>query len=204
MDDNSDGYSLFCSHGRRPLGPSPSHSFQTLYYLGARFPNEYILFVDSQIRPVVKRGNGVFQIRFLADLNGLHTPGRQTYPHGLPSLVYLKLAALCNLVRLFDLKGKGQLAILPRYANSRGARNLGLLPEPSPAVKQQLTGLWGGWPEAEPLNTDRMMVDMKKEEINGCLVIGCNPVMLYPDREFAHDALEGGRSIGKGIHSQIL
>lgn len=100
-------------------------------------------------------------------------------------------AALCNLQRLFGLNDKGQMAILPRYANSRGAAKLGLLSDPDPALKQELTALWGEWPEADPTTTDRMFVDMKKEEINGCLVIGANPVMLYPDREFANDALEG-------------
>jgi NADH-quinone oxidoreductase subunit G len=100
-------------------------------------------------------------------------------------------AALCNLNRLFGVSDCGQIAILPRYANSRGAQRLGVLPDPCPSIKARLTELWGGWPEAEPLTADKMMVNMKKEEINGCLVIGSNPVMLYPDREFAHDALEG-------------
>jgi NADH-quinone oxidoreductase subunit G len=100
-------------------------------------------------------------------------------------------AALCNLNKLFGISGKGQIAVLPRYANSRGARNLGLIPNPADSVKNSLKSLWGGWPESEPLTADQMMVGMKKEEINGCLVIGANPVMLYPDREFAHDALEG-------------
>lgn len=100
-------------------------------------------------------------------------------------------AALCNLNRLFGLYDRGQMAILPRYANSRGAVGLGLLPAPADSIRKELTDLWDGWPEAEPLTTDGMMVNMKKEEINGCIVIGCNPVMLYPDREFAHDALEG-------------
>jgi len=100
-------------------------------------------------------------------------------------------AALCNLNRLFGISERGQIAILPRYANSRGAQRLGALPDPCPSIKAKLTELWGGWPEAEPLTADKMLVNMKKEEINGCLVIGSNPVMLYPDREFAHDALEG-------------
>ena len=32
---------------------------------------------------------------------------------------------------------------------------------------------------------------MTKEEIDGCIVIGANPVMNYPDREFAQRSLEG-------------
>ena len=67
---------------------------------------------------------------------------------------------------------------------------MGIRPEPQPAVKAKLTELWGEWSQVEAMNTDQMMVNMKKEEINGCMVIGCNQVMLYPDREFAVDALE--------------
>jgi NADH-quinone oxidoreductase subunit G len=99
-------------------------------------------------------------------------------------------AALCNLNHLLGIERKGQIAILARWANSRGAEKLGLLPEPAAAVKKELTSIWGKWPEAEPLNTDSMLVNMKKEEINGCLVLGCNPLMLYPDREFARESLE--------------
>lgn len=100
-------------------------------------------------------------------------------------------AAMCNLNRLFDITSKGQMAVLPRYANSRGASSLGVQPDPYGPLKARLKQQWGSWPETEPLTTDQMLVAMKKEEINGCLVIGDNPVMLYPDREFAHDALEG-------------
>jgi NADH-quinone oxidoreductase subunit G len=100
-------------------------------------------------------------------------------------------AALCNLNRLFEVENKGQIAILSRYANSRGAHMLGLLPYPDSLTVRTLTNAWGGWPEMEPLPTDGMLVNMKKEEINGCIVVGANPVMLYPDREFAQDALEG-------------
>ncbi|MEW5796501.1 MAG: NADH-quinone oxidoreductase subunit NuoG [Candidatus Zixiibacteriota bacterium] len=100
-------------------------------------------------------------------------------------------SALCNLNRLFELSSKGQIAILPRYANSRGAGKLGLLPEPPTSLKTRLKEQWGEWPETAPMTTDQMLLAMKKEEINSCLVIGGNPVMLYPDREFAHDALEG-------------
>jgi NADH-quinone oxidoreductase subunit G len=101
-------------------------------------------------------------------------------------------AAVCNLVRLFDLGGRSQVAVLPRYANSRGAELLGMSPDPSAEVKKRLTGFWGtGWPEAAPSNTDSMMINMKKEEVNGCIVLGSNLVMLYPDREFAQSTLEG-------------
>ncbi|MBU0985071.1 MAG: molybdopterin-dependent oxidoreductase, partial [candidate division Zixibacteria bacterium] len=99
-------------------------------------------------------------------------------------------AALCNLNRLFGIEKRGQIAILGRYANSAGAAKLGLLPDPAPAVKSKLTELWGKWPEAEPLTADKMLVNMKKEEVNGGIILGDNPVMLYPDREFIRVSLE--------------
>jgi len=99
-------------------------------------------------------------------------------------------AALANLNRLFGLENKGQVAILPHYANSCGAGKLGLLPQPSTEIKETLTELWGSWPEPEPLTTDGMLINMKKEEVNGCIAVGCNPIMLYPDREFARESLE--------------
>lgn len=99
-------------------------------------------------------------------------------------------AALANLTRLLNLEGKGQVAILPQSANSYGAGRLGLLPQPSAEIKKVLTELWGAWPEPEPLTTDGMLINMKKEEVNGCIALGCNPIMLYPDREFVRESLE--------------
>ncbi|MBD3258037.1 molybdopterin-dependent oxidoreductase, partial [candidate division GN15 bacterium] len=57
-------------------------------------------------------------------------------------------AAMCNLNRLFGVSNKGQIAILARYANSRGADMLGLAPEPAPAIKAKLKEMWGSWSEA--------------------------------------------------------
>ncbi|MCP4683968.1 MAG: NADH-quinone oxidoreductase subunit NuoG [bacterium] len=99
-------------------------------------------------------------------------------------------SALANLTRLLGLENKGQVSILPHYANSFGAGKLGLLPQPPEGIRNALTELWGAWPEAEPLTTDGMLINMKKEEVNGCIALGCNPVMLYPDREFARESLE--------------
>jgi len=99
-------------------------------------------------------------------------------------------SALANLTRLLGLENKGQVSILPHYANSFGAGKLGLLPQPPEDIRNALSELWGAWPEPEPLTTDGMLINMKKEEVNGCIALGCNPVMLYPDREFARESLE--------------
>ncbi len=99
-------------------------------------------------------------------------------------------SALWNLYLLFGFKDKGQMAILPRYANSRGAGSLGLLPSPSDGLRNTLSGLWGCFPESDPNNTDAMLALMRKEEISGFFIIGANPLMLYPDRQFVTDGLE--------------
>ncbi|MEA3297821.1 MAG: NADH-quinone oxidoreductase subunit NuoG [candidate division Zixibacteria bacterium] len=99
-------------------------------------------------------------------------------------------AGIANLNRLFGLDRKGQLAVLARYANSRGAEKLGVLPEPPTAVKEQLKTIWGEFPDSQGNNTDSMLALMKKEEISGCFVLGSNPVAMYPDREFAREGIE--------------
>jgi NADH-quinone oxidoreductase subunit G len=99
-------------------------------------------------------------------------------------------AALANLNRLFDLDARGQMARLARFANSKGAEKLGVTPFPAPAVRTRLESAFGSWPSSEPLTADKMLVQMNKEAINAALVVGANPVMLYPDREFATECLE--------------
>jgi NADH-quinone oxidoreductase subunit G len=98
-------------------------------------------------------------------------------------------AALCNLERLLGLHNKGQIAALSHYANSTGGRRLGLLPEPVLEVKETLKSLWNEYPETSPLNTDEMFVQMKKEELDAFIILGANPIMLYPDRGFVEEAL---------------
>jgi NADH-quinone oxidoreductase subunit G len=99
-------------------------------------------------------------------------------------------AALCNLNRVFGIEAKGQIAVLPRYANSKGAEKLGVIPHPDDQIRAKLEQLWGQWPEAEPCTTDKMMLNMRKEEVDGFIIMGANPIMLYPDREFARESLE--------------
>ncbi|UCE24070.1 MAG: NADH-quinone oxidoreductase subunit NuoG [Candidatus Zixiibacteriota bacterium] len=98
--------------------------------------------------------------------------------------------ALFNLRKLFKMESKGQMAALARYANSKGAEKLGLLPEPKPALKSKLTSIWGHDPDCPANITDAMMAQIKKEEIKGFFIMGANPMMLYPDREFVKEGLE--------------
>lgn len=99
-------------------------------------------------------------------------------------------AAIGNLNRLFGLESRGQVVLPARYANQRGAERLGLVSDPVPAVKTEIEAMWGSYPKCAPLSTDAMMVNMRKEEIDGFIVMGANPVMLYPDREFARETFE--------------
>ncbi len=98
--------------------------------------------------------------------------------------------ATANLNLLFGISSKGQIAVLPRNANTVGAEKLGLLPCPAKSVKEQLTQLWNGLPDCEARNTDSMLAQMKKEEISGMIIMGLNPMMLYPDKEFVKEGLE--------------
>ena len=99
-------------------------------------------------------------------------------------------SAIANLNKLMGLDKKGQIALLARQANSKGAEKLGLVPYPAPAVKAALEKVWGSFPDKEAPTTDRMLVQMKKEAINAGVIMGANPIMLYPDREFVKEGLE--------------
>ncbi len=97
--------------------------------------------------------------------------------------------AVSNLNYLFDLNNKGQVAVLARYANTKGAEKLGLLPHPHAAIKKELESSFDCYPQCEAHNTDSMLALMKKEEISGLVIMGSNPMMLYPDREFVKEGL---------------
>ena len=97
--------------------------------------------------------------------------------------------ALLNLNKLFGVSDKGQIAILSRYANSKGAAKLGLLPMPHEKIVEGLKDIWGQFPDCPHSNTDRMIALIKKEEVKGLFIIGANPMMLYPDRDFVKEGL---------------
>ncbi|MFH1373140.1 MAG: NADH-quinone oxidoreductase subunit NuoG [bacterium] len=99
-------------------------------------------------------------------------------------------ASVVNLDLLLGLSDKGQLAVPARYANSCGAERLGLIPDPPETIKKELTSQWGAFPDCTPHTTDSMLVLMKKEEINGLIVMGADPMMLCPDRQFVKEGLE--------------
>lgn len=99
-------------------------------------------------------------------------------------------AALCNLVRLLNLAKRGQVALLAQQANAVGAELLGLLPTPSPIQKKELSALWGQYPDSPALTADQMFAQMLTDELDAFIIVGANPVMLYPDRQFAAEALE--------------
>ncbi|MEA2031213.1 MAG: molybdopterin-dependent oxidoreductase, partial [candidate division Zixibacteria bacterium] len=57
-----------------------------------------------------------------------------TRSHGRDTIA----AAMFNLSRLLEIDKKGQMAVLARYANSRGAEKLGVLPNPSTSTITKL------------------------------------------------------------------
>ena len=99
-------------------------------------------------------------------------------------------SALCNLDRLLGISRRGQISILPMYSNSIGAEKLGLLPNPGASVSAAMTKLWKEYPETAGFNTEAMFDQMIKGELDGLIVLGANPVTMYPDRQFAKSALE--------------
>ena len=99
-------------------------------------------------------------------------------------------AALCNLNRLLGISARGQMAALARYANSSGAEKLGLIPNPHPGVRKELADLWGSFPEAPGYHTEGMFTQMLKGELDGMIILGANPVTMYPDYEAVTETLE--------------
>ena len=99
-------------------------------------------------------------------------------------------SAICNLSLLFGIQQKGQIAILARYSNSIGAGKLGLSSHNSPQLTGELKNIWGHYPETSALNADAMLNAAKKEELDAMVLLGVNPVGMYPDRQFAQDGLE--------------
>ncbi len=99
-------------------------------------------------------------------------------------------AALCNLDRLLNISRRGQISILSMYANSVGAGKLGLLPSPNSTASATMTRLWKKYPETAGFDTEAMFDQMTKGELDGLIVVGANPVTMYPDRAFAKSALE--------------
>lgn len=99
-------------------------------------------------------------------------------------------AALSNLALAFGIPRKGQIAILARHANSVGASRLGLLPGLSEPLAKELSTLWDGAPTLAGENTENMLSLMKKGELDALFVFGTNPVMLFPDRNYAVECLK--------------
>jgi NADH-quinone oxidoreductase subunit G len=99
-------------------------------------------------------------------------------------------SALTNLAGLFQLQSKGHIAVLARHANSFGAGRLGLVPHPSSDQSATLTAEWGKLPTSAGMNTDQILAQSAKGEVAGLLVLGANPLQLYPDRAYVKAALE--------------
>lgn len=99
-------------------------------------------------------------------------------------------ASVCNLNRLLNISGRGQIAALARYANSGGADKLGLIPNPNPSVKEELSRIWGGFPDGRGYHTEGMFSQMLKGELDGMVIMGANPAGMYPDHEAVYEALE--------------
>lgn len=88
---------------------------------------------------------------------------------------------------------------LPEHNNSRGARDMGVLPTQLPgyhsvsdaAARERLAALWGAPVPAEPgLNTGEMLEAAAEGRLRALLIFGSNPLVLYPDGDLVRRALE--------------
>lgn len=99
-------------------------------------------------------------------------------------------AALNNLAVLSGIYERGQIGLLPKYSNSRGAEILGIRPHLSKDMIEKLRALWDYYPENEGLAADRMILTAQKEEIDSLFIIDSNPLAAYPDGQFIKAGLE--------------
>ncbi|UCD16562.1 MAG: NADH-quinone oxidoreductase subunit NuoG [Candidatus Zixiibacteriota bacterium] len=99
-------------------------------------------------------------------------------------------AAILNLAILAGIPGQGQIGFLSKYANSKGAERLGVMPHLDSRKISRLKDLWGEYPEHEGMGADRLILSAKKEEIDSILVIGCDPLSCYPDGQFVREGIE--------------
>jgi len=99
-------------------------------------------------------------------------------------------AAIMNLALLCGMADQGQIGFLSRYANSKGAEKLGVMPLLSEQMIAELKTLWGSYPEQHGLGADRLILSAKKEEIDALFVLGSDPMLCYPDGQFVREGIE--------------
>ncbi len=98
-------------------------------------------------------------------------------------------AAIGDLVKFgSSLPGQTRYMALGDYANSRGAADMGLLPNMLPGylpvtdadARRQFTSLWGGnLPEKSGMNARGMLAAAAKGELHALYVVGANPVKTF-------------------------
>jgi NADH-quinone oxidoreductase subunit G len=87
------------------------------------------------------------------------------------------------------------LSALPR-ANVHGALDLGLAPGFLPgrvtlaAGRDHFTGAWGGVPDASGLDAAGILRAAADGKIEALVLLGCDPLAEFPDRDLARAALE--------------
>lgn len=99
-------------------------------------------------------------------------------------------AAIHNLALLTGTDKTGQVGLLSKYSNSKGAEKLGLVPHLSDNSMARLKKLWGACPDSDGLATDRMIHAAGKDDLDSLFVIGTNLLQSYPDGMFIKDGLE--------------
>jgi len=99
-------------------------------------------------------------------------------------------AAILNLSLLAGIDRKGQIGFLSRYANSKGAEKLGVVPHLSESMIDFCRRQWGTFPDSEGLAADRMIRAARKDEIDSLFAVGTNLLITYPDGQFVANGLQ--------------
>ncbi len=92
------------------------------------------------------------------------------------------MAALLDVASALDLAGKDGSGILevPDFANARGLREVGCLPDAGPAFSETATGR----------STEEIRAALESGELNSILLFGADPLRDFPDTEAWKRALQ--------------
>jgi NADH-quinone oxidoreductase subunit G len=114
---------------------------------------------------------------------------------GRPSLAEAADATVHAAALLAELPDVRYLSAL-RRANVHGALDLGLTPGFLPgrvtldAGREHVSATWGAVPEAPGLDAAGILAAAADGRIKALVLLGCDPIAEFPDRELVHAALE--------------
>lgn len=107
------------------------------------------------------------------------------------------MAAVAELARALGANSKKPVHVVVQalHSNTRGAQQMGLLPDTYPGFAgmqpDSLRPAWGAGLPTEPgLNTVEMLAAAAQGTLKALYLVGANPLVSFPDGAFAQGALE--------------